>query len=117
MRCKLGRTSIAPHPANASPAHPLPDATLRGSVCVGRSPIVASRLAGLILAAAVVSIGITISANTGILCLSSPHTHPHPGEVKNLPPSCHGGSRDSYIVIALDQEEIFRTATVEKNLK
>ena len=38
-------------------------------------------------------------------------------EAKNLPPAHElRQSRDTYIVIGLDQEEIFRTATVEKSL-
>ena len=40
------------------------------------------------------------------------------GEVKNLPPTHDLRSgRDVYVVAALDQEEIFRTATVERTLK
>lgn len=42
------------------------------------------------------------------------------GEVRNLPPSkdlCTREGRDSYVIVALDREEIFRTATVEKNLR
>ena len=40
------------------------------------------------------------------------------GEVKNLP-ATHDlrSGRDVYVVAALDQEEIFRTATVERTLK
>ena len=39
-------------------------------------------------------------------------------EAKNLPPPHElRHSRDCYIVAALDQEEIFRTATVEKSLR
>jgi len=40
------------------------------------------------------------------------------GEVKNLsaPHDLRSG-RDVYVVAALDQEEIFRTATVERSLK
>ena len=41
-----------------------------------------------------------------------------PVEAKNLPPS-HDlrHTRDAYVIVALDQEEIFRTATAEKTLK
>ena len=41
------------------------------------------------------------------------------GEVKNLPPThdLRRSGRDVYVVAALDQEEIFRTATVERTLK
>lgn len=42
------------------------------------------------------------------------------GEVRNLPPSKDlyaREGRDSYIIVALDREEIFRTATAEKNLR
>ncbi|XP_076324163.1 ras GTPase activating protein 1 [Tachypleus tridentatus] len=41
------------------------------------------------------------------------------GQAKNLPPRSHGsvGWRDIYCRISLDQEEIFRTATVEKTLE
>lgn len=39
-------------------------------------------------------------------------------EAKNLSPAYElKHSRDTYISIALDQEEIFRTATVEKSLR
>lgn len=38
-------------------------------------------------------------------------------EAKNLVPSHElKHSRDTYVITALDQEEIFRTATVEKSL-
>ncbi|XP_077293823.1 ras GTPase activating protein 1 [Arctopsyche grandis] len=39
------------------------------------------------------------------------------GEAKNLPPRSHGtGIRDTYCCISLDQEEIYRTSTVERTL-
>ncbi|KAL0895532.1 hypothetical protein ABMA27_011639 [Loxostege sticticalis] len=40
------------------------------------------------------------------------------GEAKNLPGRSHGGSchRDIYCVLSLDQEEIFRTSTMERTL-
>ncbi|XP_023236905.1 ras GTPase-activating protein 3-like [Centruroides sculpturatus] len=40
------------------------------------------------------------------------------GEAKNLPPRSHGsiGLRDTFCTISLDQEEIFRTSTIEKTL-
>ena len=39
-------------------------------------------------------------------------------EAKKLPPPHElRHSRDCYVVVALDQEEIFRTATVEKSLR
>lgn len=41
-----------------------------------------------------------------------------PVEAKKLPPPHElRHSRDCYVVVALDQEEIFRTATVEKSLR
>ena len=45
-----------------------------------------------------------------------------PGEIKNLPPprdlrQKEKDGRDSYVVVALDREEIFRTATAERTLK
>lgn len=41
------------------------------------------------------------------------------GEVKNLQSRNHGspGARDVYCVLSLDQEEIFRTTTMERTLK
>ena len=41
------------------------------------------------------------------------------GEAKNLVPRNHGsvGVRDVYCALSLDQEEIFRSATVEKTLE
>lgn len=43
----------------------------------------------------------------------------HLGEVKNLQSRNHGspGARDVYCVLSLDQEEIFRTTTMERTLK
>lgn len=40
------------------------------------------------------------------------------GEAKNLPPRSHAsvGQRDTYCTLSLDQEEIFRTSTIEKTL-
>ncbi|GBP41480.1 GTPase-activating protein [Eumeta japonica] len=40
------------------------------------------------------------------------------GEAKNLPPRNHGAPchRDTYCVLSLDQEEIFRTSTIERTL-
>jgi len=39
-------------------------------------------------------------------------------EAKNLPPSHElRHTRDAYVIVALDQEEIFRTATAEKTLR
>jgi len=39
-------------------------------------------------------------------------------EAKNLPiPNDLRSSRDTYVYVGLDQEEIFRTATAEKALK
>lgn len=41
------------------------------------------------------------------------------GEAKNLPGRSHGAAchRDIYCVLSLDQEEIFRTSTMERTLK
>lgn len=41
------------------------------------------------------------------------------GEVKNLQSRSHGfpGTRDVYCALSLDQEEIFRTTTMERTLK
>ena len=43
------------------------------------------------------------------------------GEVRNLPPPARElrgrEGRDSYVVVALDSEEIFRTVTAEKTLR
>lgn len=42
------------------------------------------------------------------------------GEAKNLPgrnPGAPGGHRDVFCALTLDQEEIFRTTTVERTLK
>lgn len=41
------------------------------------------------------------------------------GEAKNLPARSHGAAchRDIYCVLSLDQEEIFRTSTMERTLK
>lgn len=41
------------------------------------------------------------------------------GEVKNLLSRGHGspGTRDVYCALSLDQEEIFRTTTMERTLK
>lgn len=42
------------------------------------------------------------------------------GEAKNLPgrnPGGPGGQRDVFCALTLDQEEIFRTTTVERTLK
>ncbi|KAF4519154.1 hypothetical protein B566_EDAN008216, partial [Ephemera danica] len=40
------------------------------------------------------------------------------GEAKNLPPRSHsqGGFRDVFCTLSLDQEEIYRTSTVERTL-
>jgi Ras GTPase-activating protein 3 len=41
------------------------------------------------------------------------------GEAKNLPPRSHGpvgGARDVFCTLSLDQEEIYRTSTIEKTL-
>jgi Ca2+-dependent lipid-binding protein len=42
------------------------------------------------------------------------------GEVRNIPPPARElrgkEGRDSYVIVALDREEIFRTATAEKSL-
>lgn len=42
-----------------------------------------------------------------------------PGEAKNLQSRSHGspGIRDVYCALSLDQEEIFRTTTMERTLK
>lgn len=42
-----------------------------------------------------------------------------PGEAKNLPGRNNGAActRDIYCVLSLDQEEIFRTSTIERTLK
>ena len=43
------------------------------------------------------------------------------GEVRNIPPPARElrgkEGRDSYVIVALDREEIFRTATAEKSLR
>lgn len=40
------------------------------------------------------------------------------GEVRNIPAPVRGKDvRDCYVIVALDKEEIFRTATVEKTLR
>lgn len=41
------------------------------------------------------------------------------GEAKNLQSRSHGspGARDVYCALSLDQEEIFRTTTMERTLK
>lgn len=43
-------------------------------------------------------------------------SHGRSVEAKNLPPADLRQNRDTYVMIGLDQEEIFRTATVEKSL-
>lgn len=39
------------------------------------------------------------------------------GEAKGLPEALGGKPRDLYMTVILDQEEVYRTATIEKSLK
>ena len=41
----------------------------------------------------------------------------HTGEVKGIPAGAGGKLHDLYVAVLLDQEEVYRTATIEKTLK